>query len=64
MLIMQKKSILILGKGPIQELDDATLIAETEYFIVFSLIVHYNDNNSFLSVNGVNLYQFRAKDRD
>ena len=31
----RKKDILILGKGPTQELDDTTLNAEAEYSINF-----------------------------
>ena len=36
MLIIEKKYILILGKGPTQELDDNTLTAENEYSINFT----------------------------
>ena len=32
----RKKDVLILGKGPIQGLDDTTLIAQKEYTINFS----------------------------
>ena len=33
LLIIKKKDILILGKGPTQGLDDTTLAAETQYSI-------------------------------
>ena len=36
MLIMEKKNISILGKGPTDGLDDTTLTTETEYLINFS----------------------------
>ena len=50
----KNKDILILGKGQIKRLDNATLTAEAEYFInfsrsqmKFSLSLHYNGSNSF-----------------
>ena len=53
-----KKDILILGKGSAEALDDTTLAAEAQYSInfsrlqrKFSLSLHYNEGNSFLSVN-------------
>ena len=53
-----KKDILILGKGPTEALDDTTMTAEAQYSInfsrlqrKFSLSLHYNGGNSFLSVN-------------
>ena len=49
-----KKDILILGKGPIQGLDDTKLTAEAQYSINFSrsnrkfcLSLHYNGSNNF-----------------
>ena len=58
MLIIEKKYILILGKGPTQELDDNTLTAENEYSINFTeqhkkfiLSLHYNGVNSHIFVN-------------
>ena len=62
MLIMKKKGILILGKGPRQELDNTTMIAEAEYSIRLSL--HYNGSNNYLFVNGVKIYHFKAKDSE
>ena len=49
----RKKDILILGKGPVQDVDDTTLTREKKYTINFSeqhkkfcLSLHYNDINS------------------
>ena len=68
MLIIKKKDILILGKGPTQELDDTTLTAEKEYAINFDeehkkfcLSLYYNGVNSYIFVNGVEIYKFKAK---
>ena len=54
----RKKDILILGKGPTQELEH-TLSAEKMYSLnftennkKFSLSLHYNGANSYLLVNG------------
>ena len=67
----KEKSILKLGEGPTQGLDDTTLLAEATYPInftqgnksfVFSL--HYNGSNSFLFVNATKIDQFKAKDSE
>ena len=64
-----KKDILILGKGPTQVLEH-TLIAETLYSIntvtkkKFCLSLHYNGANSYLFVNGTEIYKFKAKDSE
>ena len=49
----KKKSILILGKSPTQELDDTKLTAEKKYSVIlteqqktFWLSFHYNKMNS------------------
>ena len=62
-LIIRKKDILILGKGPTQGLDDTMLTAETQYSINFPrsnrkccLSLHYDGNNSFLFVNTTKIY--------
>ena len=56
----KKKYILILGKGPTQELDDIPSTTEKEFVINFSehrkkfcLSLHYNGANSYSFVNGV-----------
>ena len=69
MLTIGKKDILILVKGPSQGLDDTTLTAEKEYSINFNeqhkefyLSLRYNCVNSYIFVNGVEIYKFKAKD--
>ena len=64
----KKEDILILGKGPAQELDD-TLTAENKYAINFReydknvcLSLHCNEANSYLFVNGFEIHKFKAKD--
>ena len=64
----KKKDILILGKGPVQGLED-TLTAEKMYSINFTmtkkkfcLSLHYNGVNSYLFVNGKKIGKFKAKD--
>ena len=64
----KKKDILVLGKGPTQGLEH-TLTAEKMYSINFTatrqkicLSLHYNRANSYLFVNGTEIYKFRAKD--
>ena len=64
----KKKGILILGKGPVQGLED-TLTAEKMYSINFTmtkkkfcLSLHYNEVNSYLFVNGKKIRKFKAKD--
>ena len=66
--IHKKKDILVLGKGPTQELE-CTLTAEKMYSINFTvtkkkfcLSLHYNGANSYLFVNGTKICKFKAKD--
>ena len=66
----RKKYILILGKGPTQELEH-TLSAEKQYSIKFTkkntkfcLSLHYNGENSYLFVNGTEIIKFKAKDSE
>ena len=63
----KKKYILVLGKGPTQGLEHI-LIAEKMYSINFivtnkniCLSLHYNGANSYLFVNGTEIYKFKAK---
>ena len=63
----KKKDILIFGKGPTQGLEH-TLTAENMYSINFTvtkkkfcLSLHYNGANSYLFVNGTEIYKFKAK---
>ena len=68
-LIIRKKT-LVLGKGPTQGLEN-TLTAEKMYSINFTvtkkrfcLSLHYNGSNSYLFVNGTEIYKFKAKDSE
>ena len=63
------KDILILGFGPTQGLGEHSLTAEKMYSINFTvtkkkfcLSLHYNGANSYLFVNGTEIYKFKAKD--
>ena len=64
----KKKYILI---SPTDSLDDTTLTAQKEYSINFTaqkneccLGLHYNGVNSFVFINDVELYKFKAKDSE
>ena len=66
----KKKDILVLGKGPSQGLKHI-LTAEKMHSINFSvtnkkicLSLHYNGANSYLFVNGTEIYKFKAKDSE
>ena len=66
----RKKDILILGKVLTQGLEH-TLSAEKMYSINFTvtgnkfcLSLHYNGANSYLFVNGTEIYKFKAKDSE
>ena len=63
------KDISILGKGPTQGSGEHSLNAEKMYSINFTLTkkkfclsLHYNGANSYLFVNGTEIYKFKAKD--
>ena len=64
----KKKDILVLGIGPTQGLEHI-LTAEKMYSINFTvtnkkfcLSLHYNGANSYLFVNGTEIYKFKVKD--
>ena len=64
----KKKDILVLGRGPTQELE-STLTAEKMYSINFTvtkkkfcLSLHFNGANGYLFVNGKEIIKFKAKD--
>ena len=68
MIIRKKKTVL--GVGPIQWLEH-TLTAEKMYSINFTATnkkfcssLHYNGANSYLFVNGIEIYKFKAKDSE
>ena len=61
----KKKEILVLGKGPTQGLEH-TLTAEKMYSINFTeknkkfcLSLYYNGANSYLFVNGTEIYKLK-----
>ena len=63
----KEKDILVLGKEPTQGFEH-TLTAENIYSINFTvtkekfcLSLHYNGANSYLFVNGTEIYKFKAK---
>ena len=63
----KKKDILLLGKGSTKGLEH-TLTTEKIYSINFTvtkkkfcLILHFNVANSYLFVNGIEIYKFKAK---
>ena len=67
----KKKDVLIIGKGPTQGLGENSLSAEKMYLISFTkvntkfcLSFHYNGANSYLFVNGAEIYKFTAKDSE
>ena len=69
-MIIIKKDILVLEKGPTQGLEH-TLTAEKMYSINFTeknkkfcLSLHYNGTNSYLFVNGIEIDKFRPKDSE
>ena len=63
----KKKDILVLRRRPTQGLESA-LTAEKMYSVNFTvtkkfcLSLHYNGANSYLFVNGTEMYKFKAKD--
>ena len=66
----KRKYILILGKGPTQGLEH-TLTAEKMYSINFTVMrkkfclsLHYNGANSYLFVNGTEIYKVKAQDSE
>ena len=60
------QDILILGKGPTQGLHDTTLhsVNFSKQGNEFHLSIHYNGSDSYLFVNGVKMYWFKAKDSE
>ena len=66
----KKKDIIVLGKGPTQG-SEHTLTSEKMYSINFTLTkkkfclsLYYNGANSYLVVNGREIYKFKAKDSE
>ena len=70
MIIKNILDILVLGIGPSQGLEH-TLTTEKMYSITFTvtkkkfcLSLHYNGVNSYLFVNGTEIYKFKVKDSE
>ena len=66
----KKRCILIVANGPTQGLEN-TLTAEKMYSIDFAvtkkkfcLSLHYNETNSYLFLNGTEIYKFKAKNSE
>ena len=62
----KEEDILILGKGPTQELGEHSLSGEKMYSINFNkvnikfcLSLHYNGDNSYLFVNDTEIHKFK-----
>ena len=67
----KKNNILVLGKDFVQGINYITIYAEGLYKINFTennkkfrLSLHYNKANSYLFVNGTEIYKFKAKDSE
>ena len=67
----KRKDILILGLGPTQGLGENSLTAEKMHSINFTvtkkkfcLSLQYNEANSYLFVDGTEIYKFKAKDSE
>ena len=68
-------NILVLGKDFTQGINDATICIEKTINIKYSinctktktkfcLSLHYNGDNSYLFVNGTEIFKFKAKDSE
>ena len=63
----RKKNVLLLGKGPTFGINGIFGVAEKKFDINFSkvntkfcLSLHYNDNNSYLYVDGREIFKFKS----
>ena len=64
----KRNNIYVMGKDYVQRINDTTIYAEKMYYRNFTnpgkkfvLSLHYNDNNSYLYVNGNQELKFKAK---
>ena len=71
MLTTKKNNILVLGKDFVQGKNSTTIYAEKLYSINFTennkkfcLSLHYDEANSYLFVNGTEIYKFKAKNSE
>ena len=67
-MLITKKNILVLGKNFVQGINGTTIYAEKLYKINFTekikkicLSLHDTGTNSYLFVNGTEIYKFKAK---
>ena len=62
----RKNNFLVLGKEFVQGINGTTIYAEKilSFFLKKSLSLHYNGANSYLFVNGTEIYKFKAKDSE
>ena len=67
----KKNNILVLGKDFVQGINGRAIYAEGLYKISFTennkkfvLSLHFNGANSYLLVNGTEIYKFKAKDSE
>ena len=70
-MLIIKRDIFILGKGPTQRSGELSLTAEKMYSINFTvtrkkfcLSLHYTGANSYLFVNGTEIIKFKASDSE
>ena len=57
--------VLILVEDPTHSLNDNMLINADQFYRVaeeFCLSLHYNEVNSYILVNGIEIYKFKAKE--
>ena len=67
----KKSNILVLGKDFVQGINGTTIYEEKLHSINFTennkrfvLSLHYNEDNSYLFVNGTEVHKFKAKDSE
>ena len=70
-MLITKKNILIFGKYFTQGLNNTAIYAEKLYSVNFTennkkfcFSLHYNGANSYLFVNGAEIYKFKANDSE
>ena len=64
---MRKNKLLFLDEGATDDINDSVGIAEKKFSITFSkakakfwLSLHYNGDNSYLLVTGIEIYKFKV----
>ena len=71
MIICRKNNFLILGEGPAYDINGCFVLPEKNFSINFTiantkfcLSSHYNAGNSYLSVNGKEVFEFKANNKN